>query len=175
LADWDDDEPSTVGSNSTKWEKLVYLKHMFTLKELEVTSLSLFGVEAYLINTSLQEDAAAILDIKEDIREECSKLGEVTNVILFDKEADGVASVRFSTPQAAAACIRVMNGRHFAGQRVEAKIADGTERYKRTSEKKVDLDGDEDVEESRRLDQFGAWLEAERGGAAPNTGGELTS
>ena len=48
-----------------------------------------------------------MLDIKEDIREECAKLGEVTNVVLFDKEPDGVASVRFSTPEAANACIRV--------------------------------------------------------------------
>ena len=33
-----------------------------------------------------QSDPAAILDIKEDIREECEKLGEVTNLQLFDKE-----------------------------------------------------------------------------------------
>jgi HIV Tat-specific factor 1 len=61
---------------------------MFTLKELE-------------------DDPAAILDIKEDIREECSKLGEVTNVTLYDKEAQGVVSVRFTTPQSAAECVRV--------------------------------------------------------------------
>jgi HIV Tat-specific factor 1 len=54
-----------------------------------------------------QEDPAAILDIKEDIRDECSKLGEVTNVVLFDKEQEGVASVRFSTPEAAVACVKV--------------------------------------------------------------------
>jgi HIV Tat-specific factor 1 len=48
-----------------------------------------------------------MLDIKEDIRGECSKLGEVTNVVLFDKELDGVASVRYSTPEAAQACVRV--------------------------------------------------------------------
>jgi HIV Tat-specific factor 1 len=57
-------------------------------------------------NTS-QEDPAAMLDIKEDIREECSKLGDVTNVVLFDKEPAGVASVRFSDAAAAEACVRV--------------------------------------------------------------------
>jgi len=31
----------------------------------------------------------------------------VTNVVLFDKEEDGVASVRFANAQAAAACVRV--------------------------------------------------------------------
>ena len=55
----------------------------------------------------LQEDPAAILDIKEDIREECAKMGEVTNVVLFDKEADGVASVRYSNAMAANECVRV--------------------------------------------------------------------
>ena len=48
-----------------------------------------------------------MLDIKEDIREECAKLGEVTNVVLFDKEPDGVASVRYSNPEAANACVKV--------------------------------------------------------------------
>jgi hypothetical protein len=48
-----------------------------------------------------------MLEIKEDIRDECSKLGEVTNVALFDKEEDGVASVRFSNAEAAAACVKV--------------------------------------------------------------------
>lgn len=55
----------------------------------------------------LQEDPAAILDIKEDIRDECSKLGEITNVVLFDKEPDGVVSVRFTDPEAAKQCVRV--------------------------------------------------------------------
>jgi HIV Tat-specific factor 1 len=48
-----------------------------------------------------------MLDIKEDIREECAKLGDVTNVVLFDKETAGVASVRFSNATAAEACVRV--------------------------------------------------------------------
>jgi len=38
---------------------------MFTLKELE-------------------EDATLLLELKEDVRDECSTLGEVTNVVLYD-------------------------------------------------------------------------------------------
>jgi HIV Tat-specific factor 1 len=55
----------------------------------------------------------------------------------------------------------MMSGRHFGGQQVEAYIADGTERFKKSSEKKHDIEDDEDDEneESKRLDQFGAWLE----------------
>ena len=78
---------------------------MFTLQELEVrcSAVSLW----VLMLTMDQDDPAAILDIKEDIREECSKLGEVTNVILYDKEPEGVVSVRFGGPEAARACVTV--------------------------------------------------------------------
>ena len=34
-------------------------------------------------------------------------MGEVTNVVLFDKETDGVASVRYGDALAAAECVRV--------------------------------------------------------------------
>lgn len=55
----------------------------------------------------MQEDPAAMLEIKEDIRDECAKVGDVTNVVLFDKEPDGVASVRYADAEAAKACVRV--------------------------------------------------------------------
>lgn len=38
----------------------------------------------------LAADASLLLDLKEDVREECSTLGEVTNVVLYD-----VSSPRF--------------------------------------------------------------------------------
>lgn len=125
LADWDDDEPGgLLETSSSRWDKVVILKHMFTLQELE-------------------EDPAAILDIKEDIREECSKLGEVTNVVLFDLEVDGIASVRFSNAEAARACVGVMDGRSFDGRTVEAYISVGNEQFKK-SKKKVEDDAGSD-------------------------------
>ena len=57
-----------------------------------------------------------------------------------------------------------MNGRHFSGMVVEAYIADGSEKFKKSGEKKAavsDEEGDED--EGKRLDQFGSWLEEENG------------
>jgi HIV Tat-specific factor 1 len=116
LADWDDDEPSALLDTSSRWDKVVILKHMFTLQELE-------------------EDPAAILDIKEDIREECAKLGEVTNVVLFDLEEEGVASVRFANSEAARACVGVMDGRSFGGQQVIAYVSDGKEHFKKSKKK----------------------------------------
>jgi HIV Tat-specific factor 1 len=32
----------------------------------------------------LEQDPTLLLDLKEEIREECEKLGEVTNVIIYD-------------------------------------------------------------------------------------------
>ncbi|EER27980.1 hypothetical protein D8B26_005893 [Coccidioides posadasii str. Silveira] len=145
LADWDEEDAATQPSG--RWEKVVILKHMFTLQELE-------------------EDPAAILDIKEDIRDECSKLGEVTNVVMYDKEESGVVTVRFKDPDAAQACVRMMHGRFFGGTQVEAYIADGRERFKKSSTKGHDYEDDgagwevgNDDEEARRLEEFGSWIE----------------
>lgn len=115
LADWDDDEPYPAPGESTssRWDKVVILSHMFTLQELE-------------------EDPAALLDIKEDIRDECSKLGTVTNIVLFDEEPEGIVSVKFQDAASAEACIKVMHGRSFDGRTVEAFLATGREKFKRS-------------------------------------------
>ncbi|KAF2842394.1 hypothetical protein M501DRAFT_1013738 [Patellaria atrata CBS 101060] len=137
LLDWSDDEPSMEPTTS-KFDKLVYLKHMFTLKELK-------------------EDPTAMDEIEEDIRDECSKLGQVSRVTLFDKEESGVVSVKFADHTAAKACVQLMNGRHFAGQQVVAFIASGGEKFQKSRKSKV---GDEEEdEEARRLDEFGKWIE----------------
>ncbi|KAK5663476.1 hypothetical protein OQA88_3906 [Cercophora sp. LCS_1] len=123
LADWSDDEPDQLlPHKNTKWEKVVILRHMFTLEELD-------------------EDPAALLEIKEDIREECEKLGPVTNVVLYDKEEEGIVSVRFQTAAAAEACLKVMHGRSFDGRTVEAYYATGREKF-RKSKKDDDGKGD---------------------------------
>jgi HIV Tat-specific factor 1 len=57
------EEDTQISAN--KNSRVVVLKHMFTLKELE-------------------EDPTLLLDLKEDVREECETLGEVTNVVLYD-------------------------------------------------------------------------------------------
>lgn len=41
LADWDDDDPQAMQDTSSRWDKVVILKHLFTLKELEVRELLL--------------------------------------------------------------------------------------------------------------------------------------
>lgn len=58
---------------------------------------------------------------------------------------------------------QVMNGRHFSGMVVEAYVADGSEKFKKTSEKRKAIEDDEGEDEGKRLDQFGEWLEEEGG------------
>jgi HIV Tat-specific factor 1 len=70
LEDWDSDDefgPTLTAADrfSDKNGRVVVLKHMFTLGELE-------------------EDPSLLLDLKEDVREECATLGDVTNVVLYD-------------------------------------------------------------------------------------------
>ncbi|KAF2722842.1 hypothetical protein K431DRAFT_283668 [Polychaeton citri CBS 116435] len=124
LADWDDDDPQALPETSSRWDKVVVLKHMFTLEELE-------------------EDSAALLDIKEDVRDECTKFGAVTNVVLYDKEPDGVLTVRFKDAQAARACAAALGKRKFSGFQVEAYISSGDETFMKSSKH------DEDTGENR--------------------------
>lgn len=62
-----------------------------------------------------------------------------------------------------------MNGRFFGGQQLIAHIANGNEKFKRSSEKAEPTALEEDAGgdgkgESKRLDEFGAWLEGEQAG-----------
>ncbi|KAK0729040.1 hypothetical protein B0T21DRAFT_349971 [Apiosordaria backusii] len=124
LADWSDDESPSAGPlPHQKWDKVVILRHMFTLEELE-------------------EDPAALLDIKDDIREECEKLGPVTNVVLYDQEEEGIVMVKFGNRQAAEACLQKMHGRNFDGRTVEAFFATGKEKFRKSK----DTGGNEEVD-----------------------------
>ncbi|KAF8993669.1 hypothetical protein BDQ17DRAFT_1367950 [Cyathus striatus] len=145
LSEWDDEDgfgpmitkEDTTGA-SNKSSRVVVLKHMFTLQELA-------------------EDTSLLLDLKEDVREECSSLGEVTNVILYDQEGDGIMTVKFRDPISAQACILKMNGRYFSGRKVEAYLYTGRQRFKRSGTGD-DLEGDGDEAEKKRLDDFATWL-----------------
>ncbi|KAG0333540.1 hypothetical protein BG000_009084 [Podila horticola] len=133
--DWFEDDENLVKAD--KWNKVCILKHMFTIAELEA-------------------DPTLLLDLKEDIREECEKVGEVTNVIIYDQHPEGVVSVRFKDKESALLCVKLMSGRFFAGQRVEADIYDGHTKYENTKTKEQI-----EEEEKQRLDRYAKWLESE--------------
>lgn len=60
-----------------------------------------------------------------------------------------------------------MDGRYFAGTRVEAYVSTGKEKFKKSNEKREALEDmaergldAKDEEEAQRLDEFGTWLES---------------
>eukprot|EP00850_Spirogloea_muscicola_P008763 SM000047S16902 [mRNA] locus=s47:600587:604523:- [translate_table: standard] len=80
----------------------VLLKYMFTREELV-------------------EDPSLLKELEGDVAEECSKMGAVEKVRVFENHPEGVVTVRFKDKNAGLKCIEVMNGRWFAGRMVEAQ------------------------------------------------------
>ncbi|KAH9865754.1 hypothetical protein J1614_009341 [Plenodomus biglobosus] len=133
LAEWSDNEDEIAevyAPKKNKWAKIVILKYAFTLKELD-------------------EDPAAFLDIKEEIRTEAETHGPVTNVTLYDKEADGICAIRFREfADAETFCVR-SHGRNFAGRKLEAWLAESKPKFKKSAR------GEEpDSEEEERLEKL---------------------
>ncbi|KAJ5816023.1 Nuclear mRNA splicing factor-associated protein [Penicillium robsamsonii] len=149
LSDWGDDEAEETMKAMKAAEEArrhVVLKPMFTLKELE-------------------DDPLASIEIQQDIRGECSKIGEVTKVVVWDGESEGVVTVRFVSSADARRCVQTMNGRFFAGNTVVAYIWDGEEKFnkyhpRRDTEGKMVDPLDADNEENERLERYGDWLES---------------
>lgn len=83
-------------------------------------------------NTHEQEDPAVIMDVKDDMRDEGEKFGEITNTIVYDLEPDGVVTIRFKDPDAATACAAKMNGRVFGGPVLEAYVPTTNERFRKS-------------------------------------------
>ncbi|GAC99344.1 potential spliceosome factor [Pseudozyma hubeiensis SY62] len=162
LSDWRDDSPSPTPSDAELTNptantantaaptgRTVVLTKMFTLFELE-------------------SDPTLLLDLKEDVREECSStIGGVTNVVLWDAEPEGIMTVKFQTAEQAQSCVSMMKGRFFAQRRIDAWVFNGKPRFRRSDAQQDAGDSDDDSEatgktqtqEKSRRDAFGAWLE----------------
>jgi len=145
INDWDSDSDSErrAAAGPGPSARTVVLKKMFTLAELDA-------------------DPTLLLDLKQDVREECETLGDVTNVVLWDKEPEGLISVRFREPHVARACEQRMHGRYFAGRQITAMRVDGKPKFRRSARHAGSGSGvgdDDDDNEDERHDAFGAWLE----------------
>ncbi|GAB5587542.1 hypothetical protein Unana1_02442 [Umbelopsis nana] len=142
--DWVDDE---VGKKTEKFRKIVILKNMYTQQELD-------------------DDPALLLELKDDVREECERLGEVTNVIMYDKSPGGIISVRYKEHESAEACIKLMDKRYFAGKQISAEIYDGHTKYQKSGA--TDTEEDEEAEKAR-LEKYAKWLESQEEDIAENS------
>ncbi|KAJ2014404.1 hypothetical protein GGI14_004866 [Coemansia sp. S680] len=152
------------GEVAERHKRTVILVHMFTLKEME-------------------DDVTLVLDLAEDVRSECEKIGTVTSVKVYDLSESGAVAVKFKDEVSAQACVKAMNGRFFAGRQIEASIYDGHTRYKSSAKagqtsggsraagiggqleggdghSSDESDEDED-EEEQRMEKYSQWLEAQ--------------
>lgn len=134
LAEWSDNEEEvaeTFAPKKNKWAKVCVLRYAFTLAELD-------------------EDPAALLEIKEDMRDEAETFGEVTNVTLYDKEEDGIIAVRFKEFDSAEKFRDANNGRHFGGRKLEVTLAEDKPKFKKSA-RGEEPDSDE---EERNLEKL---------------------
>ncbi|XP_045439700.1 HIV Tat-specific factor 1 homolog [Pipistrellus kuhlii] len=76
-----------------------------------------------------EDDPLVLNEIREDLRVECSKFGQIRKLLLFDRHPGGVASVSFRNPEEADYCIQTLNGRWFGGRQITAQVWDGTTDY----------------------------------------------
>lgn len=90
------------------------VKHAFTRKELD-------------------EDVEAYLEIKDDMREEGEKHGDVTNVTLYDKEKDGICTIRFRDFESAEKFAKANHGRNFARRKLEVTVAEDRPKFKKSA------------------------------------------
>lgn len=111
----------------------VLLKNMFTPAEL-------------------RSDPTLLSDLEADIAEECSKIGPIERVKVYENHPNGVVQVKFKDRQHGLKCMQAMNGRWFGGRQIQALEDDGTINHA--------LIHDEN-EEAARLERFGAELEAD--------------
>ncbi|OWJ99568.1 HTATSF1, partial [Cervus elaphus hippelaphus] len=99
-----------AGPSRMRHERVVIIKNMFHPMDFE-------------------DDPLVLNEIREDLRVECSKFGQIRKLLLFDRHPDGVASVSFRDPEEADYCIETLNGRWFGGRQITAQAWDGTTDY----------------------------------------------
>lgn len=99
-----------AGPSRMRHERVVIIKNMFHPMDFE-------------------DDPLVLNEIREDLRVECSKFGQIRKLLLFDRHPDGVASVSFRDPEEADYCIQTLNGRWFGGRQITAQAWDGTTDY----------------------------------------------
>uniref|UniRef100_A0A2K6S8X1 17S U2 SnRNP complex component HTATSF1 n=1 Tax=Saimiri boliviensis boliviensis TaxID=39432 RepID=A0A2K6S8X1_SAIBB len=99
-----------AGPSWMRHERVVIIKNMFHPMDFE-------------------DDPLVLNEIREDLRVECSKFGQIRKLLLFDRHPDGVASVSFQDPEEADYCIQTLDGRWFGGRQITAQAWDGTTDY----------------------------------------------
>ncbi|KAJ8266940.1 hypothetical protein GJAV_G00136410 [Gymnothorax javanicus] len=137
--DW---RPEKKGEVRKRHERVLIIRNMFHPSDFE-------------------EDPLVLNEIRDDLRIECEKFGQVKKVIIFDRHPDGVASVAFKEPEDADVCQLALNGRWFGGRQLQAELWDGTTDYQVEETTR---------EREERLKGWASFLEESKGGGASKGG-----
>ncbi|XP_073455324.1 17S U2 SnRNP complex component HTATSF1 [Aquarana catesbeiana] len=105
--DW---RPEKKNESRKRHERVIIIRNMFHPKDFE-------------------EDPLVLNEIREDLRSECEKFGQVKKVLIFDRHPDGVASVSFKEAEEGDACTLALNGRWFGGRQLIVDTWDGVTDY----------------------------------------------
>ncbi|MES1922951.1 hypothetical protein MHBO_004482 [Bonamia ostreae] len=133
---WDDAEEEELAGRAKL--RIVILKPMFVLKEVQKSE----NLESFYD------------DLGKEVGLECEReAGSIEKLTVFEGSGEGAIAVKFKLATSAARCISVMNGRFFAGRKIECSYFDGTD-YR------VDKEETEQ-EREQRIAEFGKWLTKE--------------
>lgn len=88
--------------------------------------------------------------LEQDLLSECTKIGPVAKIQLFNKNPLGPAKVKYNDTTAAEKCIEVMNGRFFDKRKLECVYWDGETDFNRVKETQE--------EEEQRIKSFEQFL-----------------
>ncbi|XP_013193722.1 HIV Tat-specific factor 1 [Amyelois transitella] len=133
LFDW---RPEKFVGERSKHERVVIVKNLFH-------------------PTDFDKDVQLILDYQQDLREECSKSGEVRKVVIYDRHPEGVAQITMKEPEMADAVVELINGRWFGKRQITAEIWDGRTKFRIA---------ETDSEISKRIDGWDKFLEGKDDG-----------
>ncbi|KAH7559470.1 hypothetical protein BM1_04407 [Bipolaris maydis] len=117
LNEWSDNEEEVAEAfapKKNKWAKVVIIKHAFTPAELD-------------------EEPEAYLEIKEEMREAAEEYGEVTNCTLYDKEPEGIVTVRFREFEPAEKFMADYQGRGYQRRKLALSLAEDKPRFKKSA------------------------------------------
>lgn len=128
LFDW---RPEKMIGERSKHERVVIVRNLF--------EPSMFD-----------KDVGLILEFQQEMREECSKRGEVRKVVIYDRHPEGIAQINMSCPEEADECVKLLDGRWFGKRKITAEIWDGKTKFKIA---------ETDAEISQRLDKWDKFLE----------------
>jgi len=166
-------EEGDLGVSSSKALKIVVIQGMFHPEDLICPGSA--ALAAGLRDELEEEDDEQVRrqvafedeilkELEQDVVEECTlKCGVIDKITIFSKHPKGIIIVRFQTAFAAEACVKLMDGRWYDKTQLKCFYWDGTTNYSVTSAS-LSLGGGrvaeiEGVQEERRLEAFGSWLD----------------